>query len=270
MNYLLAKIKRHGSLYRVLSTDAEIYSEPATLDNSVEYNAATLLDEAEWYRFSNFSNSEYSIDLLNADFDSVNFNQVTNTNVPRTAYLCAVQNHHYHFQVVSSNMLVRKKWFSIDELALEENKPIITINLEADAIYDRATNILYFKKLSLANAIFKGMDELYREATTTETENFLANDFLNLTDGFTTASVKIPNRKRIAMVMDTLNEYSPEDKVEIFSYIQDYCDVPFNNNKFEIGSEEHLKQILFGIEQRFYTTRLGNKKRLANSIIQLN
>jgi hypothetical protein len=270
MNYLLAKIKRKPLLYRVLATDSEVYSSPEALDDNIEYDAGTLLDESEWYKYSNFSDSVYSVNFLTQDFDSVNFTQVNAADLSRAAYLVAVQGQRYYFQVVTASAVLKKKWFTLDELSLQENKPIITINTEADLIYDKASDTLYFKKLSLANAVFKGMDALYREATTAETENFLANDFLELQNGFGVASVKIPNRKRIAMVMDTLNGYSAEDKVEIFSYINDYCDVPFDGNKFEIGTEDHLKQLLFGIEQRFYTTRLGNKKRLANSIIPLN
>ncbi|EAO7712372.1 ATP F0F1 synthase synthase, partial [Salmonella enterica] len=30
-----------------------------------------------------------------------------------------------------------------------------------------------------------------------------------------------------------------------------------------------LKYLLYGIEQRFYTTRFGNEKRLANSILRM-
>ena len=39
--------------------------------------------------------------------------------------------------------------------------------------------------------------------------------------------------------------------------------------KFEISSEQNLKMLLYGIEQRFYTTLIGDEKRLANSVISL-
>ena len=35
---------------------------------------------------------------------------------------------------------------------------------------------------------------------------------------------------------------------------------------FTIESENDLKSLLYGIEQRYYTTLLGNEKRLANSV----
>lgn len=38
---------------------------------------------------------------------------------------------------------------------------------------------------------------------------------------------------------------------------------------FEVGSEDELKMLLYGIEQRFYTTVVGGEKRIANSVIPL-
>ena len=70
--------------------------------------------------------------------------------------------------------------------------------------------------------------------------------------------------------MDTLNNYSKKERKQVFSYIQEYCKkVTFKNDSFEIRSEEDLKQILFGIDQRYYTTILNKEKRLANSIIKI-
>ena len=60
------------------------------------------------------------------------------------------------------------------------------------------------------------------------------------------------------------------DEQQIFQYIRSYCeDVPVDGGTFLVGTENHLKKILYGIEQRYYTTPLGNEKRLANSILKL-
>lgn len=70
--------------------------------------------------------------------------------------------------------------------------------------------------------------------------------------------------------MDTLSKLKVADKKKVFTYIADYCpDLRVDINKFEIGSEDDLKMLLFGIEQRFYTTPVGEEKRIANSIIAL-
>lgn len=269
MNYLLAKVKRKQNLFKVLSTDDDIYNLPNDLDNGIDYNPATLLEEEEWYRLESFSNSGYASDFLTNDFDSVNHNQIIEADKVKISYLCAVQGDNYFFQIINSGQLIKKKWFSLDELSLEADKPIITINKNADALYDKVNDVLYFKKLSAANAIFNGMDQLYREATDAETQTFLASDFLRMTNGYDALAVKVPNRKRIAMVMNTLNAFTPQAKTDILAYIQTYIQVPYVNNAFEIETEEHLKLVLYGIEQRFYTTQQGGEKRIANSIIAL-
>jgi hypothetical protein len=117
--------------------------------------------------------------------------------------------------------------------------------------------------------IFKGIDALYREATQNETETFLANDFIQLNNGYSVENVKTANRKRIAMAMDTLSKFTPTEKNGIFKYIKGYCkNLKFDKktSSFTIECEDDLKHLLYGIEQRYYTTKLGAEKRLANSI----
>lgn len=269
MNYLLAKVKKKRNLFKVLSADDSIYELPLNLEDCLEYNPSTLLEEEQWYKLDNFSNSTYASDFLINNFDSVNHNQINQADKLSISYLCTVQGDNYFFQIINSGQLIKKNWFSLDELVVEREKPIITINKNADALYDKAYDSLYFKKLSAANAIFKGMDQLYREATDVETQTFLANDFLRLKNGYDALAVKVPNRKRIAMVMNTLNAFSPQAKTDILAYIQTYIQVPYVNDAFEIETEDHLKLVLYGIEQRFYTTQQGGERRIANSIITL-
>ena len=38
---------------------------------------------------------------------------------------------------------------------------------------------------------------------------------------------------------------------------------------FKIENENDLKVLIFGIEQRYYTTRIGSERRLANSVLTL-
>ena len=70
------------------------------------------------------------------------------------------------------------------------------------------------------------------------------------------------------MAQKTLNELNDDEKRGIFNYIGEYCPgLIASENSFEIGSEEELKLLLYGIEQRFYTTIVGNEKRIANSVL---
>jgi len=74
--------------------------------------------------------------------------------------------------------------------------------------------------------------------------------------------------------MSTLATMSAPDRGQILVYINSYCNEKLTfdskNEKFKITSDEELKYLLYGIEQRFYTTILGDEKRLANSIESLD
>lgn len=268
MNHLLAKTKgKKGNFYKVLSNKT-IFSTPDDLKNAKEYDANYKLEDDEWFFVADFSKEDFCIDFLKKKFVSAEYNQIPVKEYQHIEFLVSVQGSKFYFQKMLSSQLLEKKWFSISESPkLVADKPIIVINNSADGIYNRDEDILYFKKLTSVSAIFKGIEILYREATNDETETFLKNDFIKLEDGYDAESVKTANRKRIAMAMDTLNKFTKEEKKQVFSYIQDYCkDVKFQNEAFEIRTEEDLKQILYGIEQRYYTTPFGHEKRLANSV----
>ncbi|SMD01167.1 hypothetical protein [Pedobacter nyackensis] len=268
-NYIYGKVKRKQSIFRVIETEAEVYDTAQLNLNGVEYNPATLIENEELYQLSDFSQSGYSFDFIDNDLDSVNHDQIAKADLKKLSFICTVQEDLYFFQIINSSFYVSKKWFSIDELALETNKPIITINPFADAIYDKLRDILYFKKLTAAQKIFKGMDQLYREATDAETATFLANEFLDVNDNFITGNVTIPNRKRIALVNETLNRFSDDEKQAIYNYTNQYGQVTYADGKFKIETDDDLKFVLWGIEQRFYTTHIGGEKRVANSIISI-
>jgi hypothetical protein len=268
-NYIYGKVKRKQNIFRVIETESEIYETANLTLNGVEYNPATLIEDEELYQLTNFSNSGFILDFLQNDLDSVNFNQIVKDDLKKLSFICTVQDNLYFFQTINSSFYISKKWFSIDELALETDKPIITINPFADAIYNKQNDTLYFKKLAAVQKIFKGMDQLYRAATDTETQEFLENEFLEVDAGFQTLNVTIPNRKRIALVNETLSRFSDDEKQAIYNYTNQYGQVSYENGKFKIESDDDLKFVLWGIEQRFYTTPIGGEKRVANSIISI-
>jgi hypothetical protein len=272
MNHLLAKTKgRNGNFFKVIS-NKQIFDMPDDLNNSVEYNSDYKLEDDEWFAVTEFSEKEYCIDFLTTRLISTDYNQLARVEYTNVEYLVAYQTGIYCFQKLSSSQIIRKKYFSISDQPDLVNSPIIVINQVPDAIYVKDDDILYFKRLPAIMTIFKGIYELYKEATQEETEEFLQNGFIDLDESFTADSVKKANRKRIAMVQETLKKFKPKEKKQIFSYIREYCaDLEFDENdeNFSISNEDDLKKLLYGIEQRYYTTRIGNEKRLANSIISI-
>ncbi len=280
MNYLLAEIKKRGrqnKTFKVFSTEEEIYPLPSDLDHPKNYDSDYNLEDDEWFHIPNFKESEYCIDLLKEEFVSTEYNQISRTNLEKLKYLVAYQtyneNSYFFFQKINSSQLVKKSWFKLsDTPTLEKESPIVIINNFADAIYSVEDDILYFKRLTSISTIFKGISDLYREATQEETEQFLNEDFIKLQDDYSAEKVKTANRKRIAMAVETFNKFTSQEKTEIFDYIKDYCpDIPYdeNNKKFAIKDEEGLKHLLWGIEQRYYTTTVGGEKRIANSVSKI-
>lgn len=273
MNCLIAKTTiRSRPIVKVLS-DQEVFTCPDNLDDAVDYAPETLNEDNQWYKLADFSSKEYCIDLITEEFNSANYAEIVNSDFLKVSYLCSYQGgRFFYFQKLSSKGIVRKKWLKLSDPTVITDEPILTINRVPDAIFDKNADILYFRSLSTISSIFKGIDILYREATQEETETFLQNEMISLGNDFDATKVKTANRKRIAIAMDTFNRMTDENKRNIGQYIREYCvELTFdgNNSTFSISNEEELKKLLYGIEQRYYTTPVTAEKRLANSVITL-
>lgn len=277
MNHVMAKLRlRKGSensKFRKILSDVTLYTLPGDLNNNVVYDPATNLDEGEWFSISEFSQKPFYLQFLADYADSVAYNQIEANQTSNIDFICTCQNaNEFYFQRISKTQLLEKKVITIgDQFTYNANSKNIVIHDPADAIYIKTTNTLYFKKLSSITGMFKGIDELFREATTAETEAFLAYDFIKLENNFCAASVKQANRKRIALAMETLNNFNDVQKSTVFNTVKEYCpQLVAEGDSFKIESESDLTLLLYGIDQRFYTTPDGKEKRIANSIIRLN
>ncbi|MDY0387531.1 MAG: hypothetical protein RBT65_10470 [Methanolobus sp.] len=272
MNHLLARTKgQNGEFVKVMSNENDLFDLP-DLSENLTYTQSYTLEDDEWYKLDGFLSLGYENDLIGTIFDSTVYNQIDQQQYSKINYFCSKQGNYFLFQKMFPRRLLRKKWFKISEApTLETNAPIIVLNSYVDAAYDINADILYFKSIARIKSIFRGIEELYREATQDEVNDFLNHNFISLDETFTSDNVKTANRKRIAIAIDTLNQFTEDDERQIFQYIRSYCeDVPVNGESFLISTENHLKKILYGIEQRYYTTPLGNEKRLANSTLTLS
>lgn len=276
MDYVLAKVKGNGKkkFFKLLSDQALFDISLQGLD-FVEYNPDHNLDEDSWYKIEQFSKQPYCIDFLKKDFISSEYDDLTKKQFPNIAYLCAVQGSHYFFQKITPSLFVTKKMIAFGEVAkLENSGRRLVVNAMPDAIYQKSFDTLVFRNLATISSIFKGIDRLYKEATKEEVGAFLDESFIKLANGYDVEKVSKPNRKRVALAMSTLASMPTENREQMLSYIHSYCGekkLKFDaeNKKFEITSDKELKYLLYGIEQRFYTTNIGNEKRLANSIQKL-
>lgn len=275
MECVCVKLKqREKNKYRkILSMEDPLYALSIDPFKSASiYTPGTLLEENEWFCVQQASKESYSIDLISIEYESVDFQSLERKDFINIDFLFVITDAYILFQNVSKAKLISKRCIMAlgEEFQYQNERSEIVINDTPDAIYDKITDTLYFKRLESITSIFKGIDQLYREATEDETVEFLNNDFINLKDGYSSSSVKTPNRKRIALAIKTLNSLNEDDRKNIFNYIGDYCpELKVSENSFDIGTEDDMKKLLFGIEQRFYTTPVGGEKRIANSVIPL-
>ncbi len=273
MNYVLAKIKEKEDTFEKLYSGEELFSVPSDLDSAIDYEPARLLEEDEWFQLDNFSDRKFCIDLLKKDFRSTEYEEVKRARTETIEYICSYQENNYFFQRILKQNIFQKKRLTLgDNVVLDKGEKSIVINSTPDAVFLKEKNILYFKKLQTIAPIFRGIGTLYKEATKEETEKFLRSNFIALENGYDADKVKTMNRKRIAMAMDTLKGFSKKQQKEVLDYThQYYPQLKYEKKEgiFTVGNEDDMKYLLWGIEQRYYTTPVTNEKRVANSITKL-
>lgn len=275
MNHLIAKIKLQGATslakkYKKINSDQVIFELPNKLDSSIEYSIDYNLDEDSWFKIENFKQKDYCIDLLKCTFNSVEYSQLNKND--KIDFICSYQNkNEYYFQRITKSKILKKSFITLGEdfKYIEDSKMII-INDKPDAIYLMDKDTLYFQKLSIISSIFKGIDRLFREATTSETKDFLNIEFIKLENNFDVDKVDKMNRCRITKANEILGNLDKDQKSSIKDYIIKYFPKLEDGGDLKIASNGDLKKLLYGIDQRYYTTELSNEERCANSIVKIN
>lgn len=273
MDHVLAKVKglRKQPYFKLISNNGLFEEVQLDVATCVPYDPDHNLDEDAWFKVEGFSQKVFCLDLLKSQFDSKDYDDLKKEQFGKIGFVFSVQGGDFYFQKVTPSLFIRRKTLVFGEAAtIEEDANRLVINSEPDAIYFTQSDTLIFTNLATISSIFKGIDVLYKEATDQEVEQFLEEDFIELADDYNLVKVSKPNRKRIALAMDTLNAMEPEERDQMLSYIHSYCDQKLrfdtDNGKFEIKTDDELKYLLYGIEQRFYTTPLSKERRLANSV----
>lgn len=277
MDHVFAVVKdRRRQLFFKLTSDCALFNA-VNIDvaTCVPYNPDHNLDEDAWFKVEQFSLQSFCPAVLTGAFDTKEYNELTTGQFNKISYLLSLQDGDFYFQKVTPSLFVRRKTIFFGEsIKIENDENRLVVNDLPDAIYFPVTDTLIFRSLPTISALFTGIDALYKEATNEEVQNFLIEPFIELANEYNVAKVSKPNRKRISLAMNTLAEMSVEDKVGMLAYIDDYCSQSLTfdqvNNRFEISTDDELKLLLYGIEQRFYTTPFGHEKRLANSVMTLS
>ena len=270
------KCKRNELGYRkLISVDDNVYENITSLvQESILYNPNTLLESKnQWYKLTEFSHNEFLNSNLNSIIESsASYSMLKHEEWGLLVYLLVINDNFIYIQGIGKNISVKKKkLFKIsDGFQYDAQREEIIIKDIPDAIYDIGADTLYFQKLLSLTKIFPGIDSLYKEATDQEIKTFLKQSFIILKNSFSYNEVKTLNRKRIALLQGMMVDLSIEEKMRIISYIGEYCSsLKRVEDAFEIGTEKDLKLLLYGLQERFYTTPIGDEKRIANSIIPI-
>jgi len=273
MDHVFARVKsqRKKPFFKLISDHTLFENIEVNMDFCVAYNPDHNLDEDSWFMVDNFSQKPFCLDILKGEFDSKDWNDIGKDQFSKISYIFSLQGNDLYFQKISPGHFIRKKTLCFGEVAqIEEDKRRIVINSQPDAIYIKNLDTLIFRDLAKISDIFKGIDILLKEATNEEVKDFLGESFISLAGSYDIDSVSKPNRKRIKLAIATLRGMSKQDRDNMLSYINDYCQkeltLDTDTGKFSISKDNELKLLLYGIEQRFYTTPFSKEKRLANSV----
>ncbi len=269
MNYLFAGIKDRKHGVRRVITDVTLFELPENLNEAVPYSPSDALEEGEWFCVADFSTQIYCFDWLKNPINPMAFSEIRPAEYSIMDYFCAYQSsNEFYFQKLRKRQLIKtKKLFFGEGVTYDDDSMDVQIQDFPDALYIKNDNKLYFRNLSTVASIFKGMEELYRIATEDETQEFLNLDFIHLSENYKRNKVSKPNRKRIAMALDSFRRFDEEQKASILGSIYQYAPgIVDEQGGFAINTEDDLQALLWGINQRYYTTADGRTKLIASSV----
>jgi hypothetical protein len=272
MDHVFARVKnlQKKPFFKLISDYTLYEGVNVSAASCVAYSPDHNLDEDSWYKIEGFKNRDFCLDILKNNFDTKEYEELKKDKFSEIAYLFAIQGDNFYFQKVSPSLFITRKFIVFGEVAkVEQPENRLVIKPSPDAIYLQRSDTLVFRDLAGIASIFKGIDILFKEATKEEVNSFLAESFIKLKN-YGVDDVSKPNRKRIGLAMKTLSTMTPEDRTSLIPYINDYCKNTLTyddaSGKFIISEDDDLKQLIYGIEQRFYTTLISKEKRLANSV----
>ena len=275
MDYLFARIntRKKDNLRQVLSNETTFALPDLTVTHA--YDNEMKLPDGEWFCIDQFSTQAYKLNwMLEEPFTAANYAQINTQEYGGIKYIVAYQENDY-FLFQRNNYV--KAYEGKKMICFHNNTPpkltddpqVIFVHECPDAIYKRSDDKLFFKDLVIIKPIFPGIEVLFNEATDEETDSFLQIPLINPVNGFDKEKVKTPNRRRIRHDAEFYNSLDDNEKRDINGYIKEYCSTlnfSEDNGSFDISTDEDLKNLLYGIEQRYYTTRIKPEKRVANSV----
>lgn len=267
---LIAKISKEYK--NVLSQDSNIIND-LDLDaiDQVDYTTSHKLEEEEWFRISNFSTKDYFIDECSNDHSTASLTQISNNEYEEVEIIGILQNNQKHFQRITPSLYVNRKTildYSGDPKIVEHRKQI-EIRKESDAVYLTDSDTLLFKSIGKLKPIFPGIEVLQRKATQPEVNEFIGYGFISL-ENYSADSVGVQNRKRISDIGAKYKLLSQDKKQRLIAYAKEKAGIDLEEDTFKITSDNDLKNLLYAMDQRYYTADIYGEERIATAFRPVN
>lgn len=208
------------------------------------------------------------------NFSTAGYNDLEKNCIKELHYILIEneKNNCVYIQKITKSTIIKQKMIPLvsKDYKLLENETLLLFKSCPDAILDTREDKFYFRNLSILTSIFRGIEALYKEATDEDIDEFISNKFIKLDEDYTKNKIKSNNRKKILLVNEILNKLPEDSKNKLLDYTSKYCDkLIYKDGIFEISNEKELKELLYGLQERYYTTEIGREKRIANSIISI-
>lgn len=269
-----AKLKNDTHV-KIFSSDSELekinfYSIP-NIENEVEYNFNTKLENDEWF-FVNLSSEQISsmIDEYKTSITwSWELNKITKDNYDDIEVCYLVEDNKIIFTKIIKSYFVRSTkflWFSDLWPEIIEQQNSITFNWQVDVYFD-GTNKLYFKSYTRAKSIFDWLSDFYRTASQEEVNTFLEKDFFVIKDNFDKSKLWDRLHKNIAKIIDdnNINFTDLEVRTKYNNYATTFLweNIQINQEwKFEIEKNKDLTNVVKLLQWHYYLDYIDPEKKM--------
>ncbi len=261
-----------------LQKSKKFYSKFSELceSSSQEYSPDEHLGEKEWYAQPDFrlkfgdKKFENFLKLRNSD---VNIDTLTKEEFSRVEWSCCTVCGKLYFQRFQKSSMIEKTGFFAlrSDFQFLRDVKVLVINPIPDAIYDPKMDILYFRKLDVVAGIFKGARKICEEASEAQVKEFLGDSLFSIGKEFQKDKISLTNQRKIRTALGQLSSFrNVHCKGELLQYFRFYSpELVTAGNTIKIGSQTDLRDVLYGIDERFYTTEFNKTKRVASAVRKL-
>lgn len=272
MSKIVGKVNRNieklNDYRRIVETNHKLFE--IEIDNLIliEFNSDTLLEEDDLFYISDFTNQSYCLEILKSPLSTANFNELDRNEMKELHYILIDNNKYVYIQKITPSFIEKKRFlYFTEKFKIADNVKMISLKEHPDAVFDKEADKLYFKRLDILNSIFKGIENLFREATSEEVKSFIDYGFVEFSGDYTIEKIKASNRKRILSINNVIENLNDSKIERLLKYTSKYkTEIPYKNGKFSVSNEKELKNLIYGLQERYYTTEVGGEDRIANSV----